>query len=99
MAARAWDQKTALEDYLYLCRTEPEFLVHVVNIWFFSHLELVPDDRGRMLPLTTDKYIFICVVEAVYNVVAGAANLGFIYHLLQSLMERPTDRAYKILLL
>ncbi|GLA61985.1 hypothetical protein AtubIFM56815_003911 [Aspergillus tubingensis] len=84
LAARAWDQKTALEDYLYLCRTEPEFLVHVVNIWFFSRPELVPDDRGRMLPLTTDKYISICFVEAVYNA---------------SLMERPTDRAYKILLL
>ncbi|RAK90704.1 hypothetical protein BO79DRAFT_280731 [Aspergillus costaricaensis CBS 115574] len=89
LAARAWDQKTALEDYLYLCRTEPEFLVHV----------LVPDDRGRMLPLTTDKYISICFVEAVYNAVAGAAIWGFIYHLLQSLLERPTDRAYKILLL
>ncbi|PYH67985.1 uncharacterized protein BO88DRAFT_454878 [Aspergillus vadensis CBS 113365] len=99
LAARAWDQKTALKDYLYLCRTEPGFLVHVVNFCFYSRLEPVPDDRGRMLPLTTDKYISICVVEAVYNVVAGAAIWGFIYHLLQSLMERPTDRAYKILLL
>ncbi|OJJ66190.1 hypothetical protein ASPBRDRAFT_59870 [Aspergillus brasiliensis CBS 101740] len=99
LAARAWDQKTALEDYLYLCRTEPEFLTHVVNIWFFSRPELVPDDRGRILPLITDKYISICFVEAIYNAVAGAAIWGFVHQLLQGLIKGPADRAYRSVLL
>lgn len=99
LAARAWDQKTALEDYLYLCRIEPDFLAHVVNIWFFSRPELAPDDGGRILPLITDKYISICFVEAIYNAVAGAAIWGFIHQLLHSLIEGPADRAYRSLLL
>lgn len=36
LAALSLDQKSALEDYVLLCRTEPEFLAHAVNAWFLS---------------------------------------------------------------
>ncbi|KAE8350553.1 hypothetical protein BDV28DRAFT_138936 [Aspergillus coremiiformis] len=95
LTARALDQKSALEDYVHLCRTEPEFLVHAVNVWFFTRPELVPDERGRILPMITDKYISIACFEMVHNAVMGAAIWGYIYDLLQALGKGPKDRIYR----
>ncbi|KAE8376046.1 hypothetical protein BDV26DRAFT_266480 [Aspergillus bertholletiae] len=95
LAALSLDQKSALEDYVLLCRTEPEFLAHAVNAWFFSRPELVPDERGRRLPLVTDKYINIAFFEMIHNAVVGAAVWGYIHQLLQALVTGPNDRAYR----
>ncbi|RHZ43625.1 uncharacterized protein CDV56_100351 [Aspergillus thermomutatus] len=92
LLARALDQKTALEDYVTLCRTEPVFLAHVVNGWFFTRPELVPDEKGRRIPLVTDKYISIAIFEVIHNAVIGAAIWGYVYRLLQALATESNDR-------
>lgn len=99
LAARAFDQKCAFEDYLHLCRTEPAFLAHVVNIWFFSQPELIPDEKGRVLPVITDKYISPVVYESIHNAVVQAAIWTFIYDLVQMLVKGPKDRAYRATIL
>lgn len=95
LLARALDQKNSLEDYVRLCRSEPEVLTHAVNFWFFSRPELLPDQTGRKLPLHTDKYISVAVFEVIHNAVVGAAVWGYIYELLQTLAEAPEDRPYR----
>jgi hypothetical protein len=85
------DQKSSLNEYLNLCRTEPEFLAHAVNIWFFSRPELLQDEKGRHLPLHTDKYISISFFEVIQNVLMGAANWEYLHRLLQLLSEDGSD--------
>ena len=87
LLAGALDQKSSLDDDLSLCREEPVFLAHAVNIWFFSRPELVKDEKGRMLPLVTDKYISIAVFEMIYNPINGAAIWGYLCRLLQLLID------------
>lgn len=53
---QAQDQKSAADEYLDSFRTEPAFLAPIVNMWFMSRPELLPDEKGRRLPLYTDKY-------------------------------------------
>ncbi|ENH63844.1 hypothetical protein FOC1_g10007984 [Fusarium oxysporum f. sp. cubense race 1] len=57
VAAIASDQKSSLEEYLSLLRTEPTVLCPGVNVQFFSRPELVPDEKGRSLPVHTDKSV------------------------------------------
>jgi hypothetical protein len=61
VAAAACNQTASLEDYLSLLSTEPVALAHAVNIWLFSRQELVADEKGRSLPVHTDKYISAAV--------------------------------------
>ncbi|KAH9206767.1 hypothetical protein DL95DRAFT_347196 [Leptodontidium sp. 2 PMI_412] len=91
LLASAVDQKASLDEYLNLCRTEPVFFAHMVNLWFFSRPELVQDEKGRIMPLVTDKYISIAVYEMLHNAIAGAATWGYICQLLQVLIESPED--------
>ncbi|KAF2103130.1 hypothetical protein NA57DRAFT_63799 [Rhizodiscina lignyota] len=63
----AADEKASLEEYLTLLSTEPVVLTHAVNFCFFSRPELLPDEKGRNLPVHTDKYISGAMLEAVYN--------------------------------
>lgn len=99
LLARALDQKNSLEDYVRLCRSEPEFLAHAVNVWFFCRPELLPDQMGRRLPLVTDKYISAAVFEVIHNAVIGAAVWGHISDLLKTLADAPNDRAYRATIL
>lgn len=92
--ACAVDQKSSLEEYIDLCRTEPAFLTHVVNTWFSSRPELVPDEKGRSMPLATDKFIRIAVFEVIHNAVIGAAVWGYLCSLLHALVDQPNDRFY-----
>lgn len=55
--AQAIEQKAASEDYLELLRSEPLILNHAVNMAYSSRPELVPDERGRILPLLSDIYL------------------------------------------
>lgn len=95
----ALDQKSSLDDYLSLCRTEPAFLSHVVNSWFFSRPELVQDEKGRTMPLVTDKYITIAIFEVIHNAVTGAAIWDYIYRLLQALDNGSNDRVHRGIIL
>jgi hypothetical protein len=91
----ALDQKSSLDDYLKLLRIEPTFLAHVVNNWFFSRPELVNDEKGRIMPLLTDKYISIAIFELLHNAIIGGANWYYICRLLELLIEGSNDRVYR----
>jgi hypothetical protein len=93
------DQKSSLSNYLNLCRTEPVFLAHVVNNWFFSQPELVKDEKGRTMPLATDKYISIAIFELLHNAVTGAAIWDYLCRLLQLLGNGSNDRLYQSIIL
>jgi hypothetical protein len=99
LLASALDQKSSLDGYLDLCSTEPVFLAHVVNNWFFSRPELVKDEKGRIMPLVTDKYISIAIFEMMHNAIIGAATWDYLYRLLQLLVNKPNDRVYRDIIL
>ncbi|KAJ8066791.1 hypothetical protein OCU04_004178 [Sclerotinia nivalis] len=93
------DQKTAMNDYLVLCCSESVVLHHMVNVWFFSRPELVPDEKGRIFPVLGDKYINISIFELIHNAATGVANWDYIHRLLQLLSERPNDKIANAILL
>ncbi|KAF7587682.1 hypothetical protein BBP40_006867 [Aspergillus hancockii] len=95
LASCAFDQNSALEDYVHLCRNEPLFLAHAVIEWHESRLESVLDETRLPLPVFTDKYIGIGFFEMIHHSVLRAAIWGYIHCLLQSLMNGPNDRVYK----
>jgi hypothetical protein len=99
LATHSLDQKSDLEDYLHLCRTEPVFLSNVVHRWFFSRPELVPDEMGRIMAALTDKYISISFFETIHNAIVGAAIWGYIHGIMQALVDGPNDRVYKGIML
>ncbi|KAJ5494483.1 hypothetical protein N7463_010570 [Penicillium fimorum] len=99
LVATARDQQDTLEEYLALLSTEPFVLAHAVKIWFFSHPELVPDEKGRRLPVHTDKYISAAVFEAVHSSIRGAAIWKYIASILEQLEKSAEDRAGRPLLL
>ncbi|KAK5048623.1 hypothetical protein LTR84_005714 [Exophiala bonariae] len=86
----AADQRARLQEYLTLLSTEPVVLTHDVNICFFSRPELLPDERGRILPVHTDKYISGAVLEVVYNSVKAVAIWDYIGRLLALLESQPS---------
>ncbi|KIV83395.1 hypothetical protein PV11_05426 [Exophiala sideris] len=96
----ATEQKATLEEYLTLLSTEPVVLTHAVNLCFFSRPELLPDEKGRILPVHTDKYISGAVLEAVYNSVKVLAIWSYLGRLLDLLASQPaTDKIYRAILL
>jgi hypothetical protein len=92
------DNKSALEDYVDLMVTEPILLAHEVNSWFFSRPELVPDERGRTLPVHTDQYISAAVFDAVQNGMKAAALWTHMSNLLALLNASPEKHARSIIL-
>ncbi|KFY67662.1 hypothetical protein V496_01486 [Pseudogymnoascus sp. VKM F-4515 (FW-2607)] len=98
LLVNALDQKSSLDDHLSLCRKEPIYLAHVVNNWFFSRPELVKDERGRSMPLHTDKYISIAIFEAIHSAVKNASIWDYLYRLLQ-LLDGTIDRIYRAIVL
>ncbi|KAF5018007.1 hypothetical protein F66182_10033 [Fusarium sp. NRRL 66182] len=93
--AAARDQKSSLEEYLSLLRTEPTVLCPSVNAQFFTRSELVPDEKGRSLPVHTDKYVSPAVFEVIHHAVQGIAIWESIAGLLD-LLEKPSlDKLYK----
>jgi len=95
---QASDSKAALEDYLHLLRTEPYVLNHAVNTVYWSRAELVPDDRGRILPKFTDSYLSAAFFDSVTTAVKAIAIWDYILHLLQ-LYEDATDKARRVLVM
>ncbi|KAG5754964.1 hypothetical protein H9Q70_002404 [Fusarium xylarioides] len=95
VAAIASDQKSSLEEYLSLLRTEPTVLCPGVNVQFFSRPELVPDEKGRSLPVHTDKYIGPAVFETIHHAIQGIAIWESITALLDLLEKPSTDKLYK----
>ena len=94
----ALDQKSSLEEFLNLMSTEPFVLAHQVNLSFFARPELVADEKGRSLPMHTDKYISGAVFDAVHDTVKTAAIWNYITRLL-NLLEGSTDKQFRDLVL
>ncbi|KGO54812.1 hypothetical protein PEX2_090650 [Penicillium expansum] len=99
LVTSARDHQDTLEEYLVLLSTEPIVLAHAVNIWFFSRPELVPDEKGRRLPVHTDKYISAAVLEAIHSSIQGAAIWKYIASLLELLEKSAEDKACRAILL
>ncbi|KAL1871190.1 hypothetical protein Plec18167_007124 [Paecilomyces lecythidis] len=99
LVANARDQHESLEEYLELLSTESAVLAYTVNTWFFSRPELLPGEKGRRLPVHTDKYISPAFFEAIHSAVRGAAVWGYICHLLELLGLYTADKVYRAILL
>ncbi|KAJ9143675.1 hypothetical protein NKR23_g6410 [Pleurostoma richardsiae] len=87
------DQRAAYEEYLASLSAEPPLLSHAVNIRFFTRPELVADERGRILPLHTDKYISAAFFEAIDCVIQGAAIWKYIERLFGLLNDPIVEKA------
>ncbi|XP_014553642.1 hypothetical protein COCVIDRAFT_107162 [Bipolaris victoriae FI3] len=94
----AKDRLSSCEDLVALISTEPTVLTHEVNFSFFSRPELVADEKGRMLPVHTDKYISGAVLEAVHGAVKIAATWYYIGRLV-GLLKESTDKQFKAVVL
>ncbi|KAG0155419.1 hypothetical protein PDIDSM_996 [Penicillium digitatum] len=99
LVASARDHRDTLEEYLVLLSTEPVVLAHAVNIWFFSRPELVPDEKGRRLPVPIDKHISAAVFEVIHISIQGAAIWKYIASILELLEKSAEDRACRPILL
>lgn len=88
----ALDQRELLKEYLSLLSTEPVVLAHAVNIRFFSRPELVPDEKGRRLPVHTDRYISGAFFEALHDAIKAAATWDYISRLLELLKSHASDK-------
>jgi hypothetical protein len=92
--SQAVESKSALEDYLFLLRSEPVVLNQSVNAAYWSRAELVPDDRGRILPVITDRYLSAAFFDAVTTAVRNITTWDYIIRLLE-LLESATDKVKK----
>ncbi|CAO2652314.1 Nn.00g005970.m01.CDS01 [Neocucurbitaria sp. VM-36] len=92
------DQKAALEDYINIISTEPTVLAHEVNLWFFTRPELVADEKGRTLPVHTDKYISGAVFDAVHGTVKAATVWNYITRLL-ALLKASSEKQIRAIVL
>ena len=99
LVSSALDQRDLLKEYLGLLLTEPVVLGHAVNIWFFSRPELVPDEKGRRLPMHTDRYISGAFFEAIHGAVKAAATWDYTSRLLELLESRASDKVYRVIIL
>ncbi|KAI4949223.1 hypothetical protein J4E91_005687 [Alternaria rosae] len=94
----AHDQVSSREDIVSLIATEPTVLAHEVNFCFFSRPELVADEKGRMLPVHTDKYISGAVLDAVQNSVKTAATWNYVARLMD-LLKGTSDKQFRATIL
>ncbi|TLD34354.1 hypothetical protein PspLS_01215 [Pyricularia sp. CBS 133598] len=99
LVASARAQKDAFREYQSLLSSEPVVLAQAVNLRFFSHPGLVPDEKGRRLPAHTDKYISIALFDAIHDAVRTAAIWTYIDHLLNLLEDEYGDKVYRPILL
>jgi len=95
---QALDSKATLEDYLHLLRTEPVVLNQAVNAAYWCRTELVPDDRGRILPAFTDRYLSEAFFDSVTTAVKAIAVWDYILRLLQ-LLDDATDKVKRGLIM
>jgi hypothetical protein len=94
----AQDQVSSREDLISLISTESTVLAHEVNFCFFSRPELVADEKGRMLPVYTDRYISGSVFDAVHGAVKTAAMWNYIGRLMD-LLKEASDKQFRATIL
>ncbi|PLB45801.1 hypothetical protein P170DRAFT_512426 [Aspergillus steynii IBT 23096] len=99
LIASAQDQQESQREFLNLLTNEPTVLAHAVNIWFFSRPELLPDEKGRRLPVHTDKYTSASTFEAVHSSIKDAAIWKYLARLLGLLNISTADKTHRTLVL
>ncbi|KAF9873519.1 hypothetical protein CkaCkLH20_08978 [Colletotrichum karsti] len=99
VVAGARDRKAALEERVELLSAEPVVLAHAVNDVFFSRPELLPDEKGRSLPVHTDRYINAAFFDAVHGEIQAAAIWAYITRLVELLEVPNSEKAYRALVL
>ncbi|PSR90863.1 ipa protein [Coniella lustricola] len=99
LVASAQDQNADLEDYIGLLSTEPVVLSHAVNSWFFSQPELIADEKGRSLPVHTDKYVSAAFFNAMHMAIKGAAIWNYLERLLELLQTQNLNRGLRAVVL
>ncbi|KAK0615104.1 hypothetical protein B0T17DRAFT_619923 [Bombardia bombarda] len=99
LIATARDQKAALDEFLGLLSTEPEVLTNAVNIYFYSQLELIIDEKGRRCPVYTDSYVSGAFFEVLHNAIKRAAIWDYLGRLLKVLDRPDIDKLYRPILL
>ncbi|TLS23159.1 uncharacterized protein PpBr36_06658 [Pyricularia pennisetigena] len=103
LVASAQAQKGAFREYQSLLSSAPVVLAHAVNLRFFSHPGLAPDEKSRRLPADTDKYIsisfFDAVHDAVHDAVRTAAISKYVDCLLALLEKEYGDKVHRPILL
>lgn len=98
VCAQAMDSKAALEDYLVLLQTEPTVLDHAVSNAFWTRVELVSDDRGRILPVVTDRYLSAAFFSTIFEAFKAIAIWEYVGLLLNEL-GKTTDKVKRGLVL
>ncbi|PYH90739.1 hypothetical protein BO71DRAFT_333764 [Aspergillus ellipticus CBS 707.79] len=98
LSARALEQVTTLKDHLNHYRAEPEGFMGVVNSWYLSQPDSVPDEDDVTLPLASTS-ASTSAFECLQNAAIGINVWSFINTVLQALIEGPNDRAYSATLL
>jgi hypothetical protein len=98
LAHSALDQKSSREDLVNLIATEPTVLAHEVNFCFFTRPELIADEKGRILPVHTDKYISSAVFDAVHAAVKTATIWHYITRLV-ALLKETSDKQFRAAIL
>ncbi|KAK1092095.1 hypothetical protein LTR48_005007 [Friedmanniomyces endolithicus] len=71
---------------------------HAVQNMYYSRPELVPDDKGRVLPVMTDEYLSVALLDSVNNAIRGIATWEYVGRLL-AMVEGLTDKAKRPLIL
>ncbi|KAK1729260.1 uncharacterized protein BDZ83DRAFT_568884 [Colletotrichum acutatum] len=94
----ACDQAASLKERLELC-SEPVVLAHDVSCLFFSRPEILSDEKGRRLPVVSDKYISASVFDAVHNTVKAAVLWNYIHQLLKRFESLNQEKVYRTILL
>lgn len=91
-SAMAMDHEASLEEHLERLTTEPAVFAHSVNDCYLSRPELLPDEKGRMLPAAADKYPSWAVFDAVHHAVRSVAIWSYITRLVDHLTSLPDRR-------
>lgn len=92
LSAMVMDHKASLEEHLERLTTEPVVFAHSVNDCYLSRPELLPDEKGRMLPAAADKYPSWAVFDAVHHAVRSVAIWSYITRLVDHPTSLPDRR-------
>lgn len=94
------DNRKSLEDWAWLCRTDTEYLIEMIYVWFFTQSGFILDGRGILLPAALDRNVSACVFETPHTFVLSAAIWDYLARLLSALVEtKEDDRFYRAALL
>ena len=93
----ARDQREMAQEYLDLIYNEPVVLAHALGVYFWSRPGIVADEKGRLLPIHTDKYLSSSFFEVIQTSVQSVALWKYITRLLERLEDAPGDKARRAL--